>query len=61
MTGPKPRAGRKPSIQITPHKTVLDAIDQLVESGLYGRSRSAAVERIVCRHIEKRWKELLHE
>lgn len=42
---------RKPSIRWTPHPKVLRHIDALVKCGLYGRSRTDVVKRLVCAEL----------
>ena len=45
------RKQRRPSISFTPHPKVLRHIDDLIGSGLYGRSRSELVRRLVSEGI----------
>jgi hypothetical protein len=51
---PKKRQPRQPSVSFTPHKKVLRHIDTLLLSGLYGRSRSELVRRLVSEGIVAR-------
>jgi Arc/MetJ-type ribon-helix-helix transcriptional regulator len=45
---------RQPAISFTPHPKVLRHIDTLLSSGLYGRSRSELVKRLVSEGIVAR-------
>lgn len=39
---------RQPAIRWTPHPKVLQHIDTMLATGLYGRSRTDVVKRLVC-------------
>ncbi len=47
-------ASKPPAISFTPHPKVLRHIDAMVAAGLYGRSRSELVKRLVCEGIVRR-------
>lgn len=42
----------KRRVQFTPTPQVDRLLDRVLEGGLHGRSRSAVVERLVCRQLE---------
>lgn len=42
---------KQPAISFTPHPNVLRHIDTMLRSGLYGRSRSELVKRLVSEGI----------
>jgi hypothetical protein len=50
----KQRRRRSSRITITPHPKVMGHIDTLLATGLYGRSRSDLVKRLVCEGIVQR-------
>lgn len=45
---------RQPAISFTPHRKVMEHIDTLLGTGLYGRSRSELVKRLVSEGIAER-------